>query len=637
MKTITLFCFGLLTAVAMQAQVIHVPGDYQTIQQGINAANPGDTVLVAEGTYEEQINFLGKKPLIVASQFLIDGDTTHIGRTVVTKASFSNMDSASIVYFVSGEDTTSVLCGFTITGGRGTNVSNSLWKDREGGGIWISGSGAAIRNNIITKNRCEGSSFSEGKGTAGGGIAIAYEQEDHWVVIENNLIDSNWITSGVDTNWNDGGGIWAGNNCRIISNIISNNLAKNLVNTTGIYYSDGAGICAYADTSWNKQVFIENNLIQGNSVRNNYSWGGGLVVSGTYLFCSNNTIRSNRAESDLIISNLGGGGMGVSFLKEGSVIRNTIFEGNTSESWSGGLNISPGATTTLLVENNFFIGNHANGSGGAMGVADCPVLFQNNLFLDNDAHNDGVGYLEYSNVQTEHTIFFINNTFVHNRAVDLCGSLDASAAYPLIMNCIFWEDTAYSPNELWAHNGGQFEIAYSDIDTNETGGNRVIGPGVFHADPVFEDLENLVPSHWSPCIDKGVGEFSCSHGCVTHAPAYDLTGTPRPVGAGYDLGAYDRWAWGFGVGRVEDGGLRISAYPNPFTVSTMFRFTLPLQAKTVLKIFNSAGQIVAEPINSTQEKGDHQLKWDAGNLPAGIYHYSIESGNIKNGGKVLKL
>jgi len=37
------------------ATIIHVPGDYPTIQEGINAANPGDTVLVAPGIYYENV------------------------------------------------------------------------------------------------------------------------------------------------------------------------------------------------------------------------------------------------------------------------------------------------------------------------------------------------------------------------------------------------------------------------------------------------------------------------------------------------------------------------------------------------------------------------------------------------------
>ena len=42
------------------ATIIHVPADIDSIQGGINIANPGDTVLVQRNTYLENIDFLGK-------------------------------------------------------------------------------------------------------------------------------------------------------------------------------------------------------------------------------------------------------------------------------------------------------------------------------------------------------------------------------------------------------------------------------------------------------------------------------------------------------------------------------------------------------------------------------------------------
>ena len=39
--------------VAVSPGVIYVPGDYPTIKQAINASNPGDTIIVSEGTYAE--------------------------------------------------------------------------------------------------------------------------------------------------------------------------------------------------------------------------------------------------------------------------------------------------------------------------------------------------------------------------------------------------------------------------------------------------------------------------------------------------------------------------------------------------------------------------------------------------------
>ncbi len=48
-----------LPRVAVTA-TIHVPADQPTIQAGIDAASDGDIVLVADGIFDKQFNFIGK-------------------------------------------------------------------------------------------------------------------------------------------------------------------------------------------------------------------------------------------------------------------------------------------------------------------------------------------------------------------------------------------------------------------------------------------------------------------------------------------------------------------------------------------------------------------------------------------------
>jgi hypothetical protein len=95
----------LLTASALAGKVIHVPADQPAIQAAINAAANGDTVLVAPGTYNEQINFLGKT-IVVRSQ----------GGNKVTTIDGASV-AGPVVRFVSGETLKSVLQGFTIQNG----------------------------------------------------------------------------------------------------------------------------------------------------------------------------------------------------------------------------------------------------------------------------------------------------------------------------------------------------------------------------------------------------------------------------------------------------------------------------------------------------------------------------------------
>jgi len=151
MKTkLLLIVFYLIVSNFLIAQIIHVPEDQPTIQDGINAANDGDTVLVAENTYFENINFKGKA-ITVASNFILDEDTLHINNTIIDGSQPAHADTGSVVSFISGEDTTSVLFGLTITKGSGTFFQSS--GTRAGGGIVCRNSGAKIiYNNISYSN-----------------------------------------------------------------------------------------------------------------------------------------------------------------------------------------------------------------------------------------------------------------------------------------------------------------------------------------------------------------------------------------------------------------------------------------------------------------------------------------------------
>src|SRR5688572_3600242 len=130
-----LVLFALGVPRASGAATIHVPGDQPTIQQAINAAANGDTVLVSPGTYFESIDF-GGKIITVTSE--LGPDTTIIDAG----------GAGSVVTFKSGETPNAILSGFTIRGGQ------TIYS---GAGIHVAFSSPTIRGNIITENRgCSG-------------------------------------------------------------------------------------------------------------------------------------------------------------------------------------------------------------------------------------------------------------------------------------------------------------------------------------------------------------------------------------------------------------------------------------------------------------------------------------------------
>ncbi|MHC1777711.1 MAG: choice-of-anchor Q domain-containing protein [Lentimicrobium sp.] len=533
-KFTLIFCSLLMTAL-LQAQIIHVPADYPTIQLGIDAATPGDTVLVAEGTYYEQINFLGKKPLIVASLFLTDGDTMHISNTIIDGSLLTNPDNASVVYFISGEDTTSVLCGFTIRNGHGTRSPAGVV---QGGGILILNSGATISNNRITGNRCEALFTSSNTGCFGGGIGANSGLSSDWVIIQDNRIDSNCVVSHKETGYCGGGGIAIGNSARIVNNSINCNIARRAVASTGLYAAGGA---IFNTGSTNETLLITGNTITGNQALGNYSVGGAIDCSNVLLNLSHNRIINNHVGSTTTISNLGGGGLVADNCLTGSVIRNNLFKGNSSDGWSGALNFSVTNSTNpiVIIENNYFLENHAAASGGAIGINDCRLKLINNVFSHNEADYCGIGYIDrVTLIPDEHTAWLVNNTFSFNKTNNSFGGLDFLRTNPLIMNSIFWQNNAPVNPDITVSSGFA-EIAYSNIDTTQIGGTCYKGPGIINTDPLYNDTTNLVPEHWSPIVDAGIGSYVCMHNTLTFAPIKDITGSWRPKNQLWDMGAYE--------------------------------------------------------------------------------------------------
>ena len=55
-----LFLMIVISYGVVSAEVINIPNDYPSIQQGIDATDSGDTVLVDQGLYFENVNFKGK-------------------------------------------------------------------------------------------------------------------------------------------------------------------------------------------------------------------------------------------------------------------------------------------------------------------------------------------------------------------------------------------------------------------------------------------------------------------------------------------------------------------------------------------------------------------------------------------------
>ena len=140
--------------------IINVPGGYSTIQAGINAATDGDTVLIADGTYQgagnKNLDFGGREIVVMSSggadNCIIDCQMSGRG-----------------FYFHSGETNAAKLRGIAIYNGSnaysgGINITNSsptieycvikgcVSQNSYGGGIYVSHGNPEIINCTLCLN-----------------------------------------------------------------------------------------------------------------------------------------------------------------------------------------------------------------------------------------------------------------------------------------------------------------------------------------------------------------------------------------------------------------------------------------------------------------------------------------------------
>lgn len=171
------------------AEMIVVPDDFETIQEAVNEAENGDTVLVEPGEYFENLN-IPPRQLFIASRFIFDHDVEIIDETIIDGG--GNGNTVSILNF---QDINLILEGFTIRGADGSGIfcrsSAPILRnlvvvdnngDNNGGGISLYHSSAIIENTRIAEN----------SGVLGGGINITGSE----VMISGCIIEANQAYNG---------------------------------------------------------------------------------------------------------------------------------------------------------------------------------------------------------------------------------------------------------------------------------------------------------------------------------------------------------------------------------------------------------------------------------------------------------
>ena len=78
-------------------------------------------------------------------------------------------------------------------------------------------------------------------------------------------------------------------------------------------------------------------------------------------------------------------------------------------------------------------------------------------------------------------------------------------------------------------------------------------------------------------------------------------------------------------------------YPNPFNPTTKIKLGLPNSEHVSLVIYDLLGREVATLINQQKNAGYHEVDFNAGNLPSGLYLYRLTAGKFTETQKMILL
>ncbi|HEX7653232.1 MAG TPA: immunoglobulin domain-containing protein, partial [Verrucomicrobiae bacterium] len=282
------------------------------IQDAIDAAVAGDSVLVSNGVYAtggRAVFGVTTNRIAITKAILV---TSLNGPTVTTiKGDYA---AGNRLVYVRGAyvGAGAILSGFTVTNGGVTSASTNLLRDGSGAGIWGEASTSVITNCILTGNQA---------GQYGGG---AYQGTLINCVLTNNSAfqgagaysNTLWnctlirnVTFGQDTK-NAGGGAWGCvlSNCLVIANrttgngggagasfltscVVSNNTA---VNGAGLAQSTAIYSLISSNRASGNGGGVYSNLLQDCILRNNVAAQGGGAFAATVYNC---TVVSNFSTS----------------------------------------------------------------------------------------------------------------------------------------------------------------------------------------------------------------------------------------------------------------------------------------------------------------------------------------------------
>lgn len=439
------------------------------------------------------------KDNVITGNLIADNGWSGVAMDNVTNGKISNN---RIGMDIKNDSAPNGYYGVHIANGAAPRVSDNRIAFNQRGILVEGGSRAYINGNDIYSNNATSLSNPNG-----GGVLIT-GSDSYATLYQNTILDNAALY---------GGGVAVEDSAEALLDFNTIQENESVRNDTGGLGGGGIYVESATITATSNTI-ISNTAVGPTGSSYGYPDGGGV-----YLFdAGDSQIIGNQIRGNHVTGNAGGGG-GIMIFRGGNIwIKNNVIYGNNVNTMStagSGIDVNTTlGTTKVNIEANR-IEENSTIYGGAVATYESDyVTVTNNLIINN--HDPGL-YLE-------NTGTYIQSNF-NTIAMNLGSGIYLKNANLYLYNTLVISNNGYG---LEATGGWGLTSTRNDVWGNSLGHSNIGAIFYLNTDPLFynpgEGEFALHPA--SPCLD--VGDYS-------HPQTTSYNGVIRPVGAGYDLGAYE--------------------------------------------------------------------------------------------------
>jgi len=462
-----------------------------------------------------------------------------------------------------------------------------------------------------------------------------------YISVDSVIIDTSTIIKGFkiqNGNSHRGGGIYIGECCPILQNlIITNNKAYS---GGGITYSsipssqyypcwsdisiinntsnlNAGGIYCYGD------LLINNFQIDKNGAK---STGGGFFGHGNFTFI-NGTFCGNNVNND---GDYNYTGKGAAIYISGSIIRMENVSITSNFSWNDYGLIYAAGSIIDIINSEIHWNSEYQGYCGGIYIKRSNLNIQFSTITNNSA--SAIKSDESTIICKNSTILFYYNILDRYYCAN---GLDLFKSKLLLINTILYGDPYGVRSAFYNIDDSSQVYLFNSLilDSELPSGIILNNNNLLGVDPLLVDVYNKDFSlqDGSPCINAGTDFILLNNDTLLSLKSTQYIGTAP------DIGAIESQIENLidNSQLVPKDYLIFYNYPNPFNNTTNITYNLLKMTPVTIKIFDIKGNLISTLIDHVQQSGCYQIKWNSENLSTGIYFYQIETSYSQKTKKML--